>query len=668
MNFKIFATPITLVSVFLFIVSGQIQAQISRYVAITGNDHGGANACADPGTPCRTLAHAVSAAFADDTIRISQGIYTEIVTLNKSLTVQGTGQGATIIQASSVHPGNPGPATNRVITIEENLTVTISDLTLRHGNPVGSYPANAGGGLFNDNSTLSLTNVTFIDNRAEYGGGLATTRSSPTLTNVTFIGNSSGFGGGLYATTGSATLTAVTFTDNLARLSGGGMYSHSGSPVLIDVRFLNNVMSGPSFDNDGGGGMYTAFGSPSLTDVDFTGNTAVRGGGMLNVSAFPALTDVTFLNNDASGSSVGTDGGGGMLNLGSSPSLRNVTFIGNTAVRGGGMRNNQGSPHLTDVLFSKNEAEFGGGMYNFDNSTSVLVNTVFSENTVENNGGGILNSASSPILTNVFLSGNTAGEYGGGVYNFDDSAPVLNNVTFNSNSAGTEGGGIRNFNSSSVLLNSIIWNNNAATGGNEISNNAGGTIELRYSLYRNEDGDIIAGGGFSADENSLTDNPLFVDDTNGDLRLQPGSPAINAGDPDTDLSIFHANEDGIPLDLDGNPRINNGRIDMGAYEYHDPATYVGALAELPASIELYQNYPNPFNPSTTITYDLPERTHVELVVFDLLGRIVAVLVDAQQTPGRYDIHFEAGNLPSGIYLYRLKTVSTVLISKMTFIK
>ncbi len=66
-----------------------------------------------------------------------------------------------------------------------------------------------------------------------------------------------------------------------------------------------------------------------------------------------------------------------------------------------------------------------------------------------------------------------------------------------------------------------------------------------------------------------------------------------------------------------------------------------------------QNYPNPFNPGTVIGYRLPENCAVRLIVFDILGREVATLVNEKQVPGNYEVTFEAKNLPSGVYFYRL---------------
>ena len=75
---------------------------------------------------------------------------------------------------------------------------------------------------------------------------------------------------------------------------------------------------------------------------------------------------------------------------------------------------------------------------------------------------------------------------------------------------------------------------------------------------------------------------------------------------------------------------------------------------LPDTYALDSNYPNPFNPVTTIAYQLPGASHVRLVVYDLYGREVGMLVDEQQSAGRYDVSFDASGLASGTYVYRLE--------------
>ncbi|MFH1198408.1 MAG: cellulase family glycosylhydrolase [bacterium] len=92
--------------------------------------------------------------------------------------------------------------------------------------------------------------------------------------------------------------------------------------------------------------------------------------------------------------------------------------------------------------------------------------------------------------------------------------------------------------------------------------------------------------------------------------------------------------------------------------------------------ELSQNYPNPFNPTTTIKYSIPDvetpymasLQHVTLKIFDTLGREVAVLFDEEQAPGLHEITFDASNLPSGIYLYKIQAGDLTSSKKMILLK
>ena len=90
--------------------------------------------------------------------------------------------------------------------------------------------------------------------------------------------------------------------------------------------------------------------------------------------------------------------------------------------------------------------------------------------------------------------------------------------------------------------------------------------------------------------------------------------------------------------------------------------------EIPIQFLLFQNYPNPFNPETSIKFDLPENTFVKFVVFDITGKEIEVLVNEHLKKGSYDIKWNAANLPSGIYFYRLITEKFSDSRKMILIK
>jgi hypothetical protein len=90
--------------------------------------------------------------------------------------------------------------------------------------------------------------------------------------------------------------------------------------------------------------------------------------------------------------------------------------------------------------------------------------------------------------------------------------------------------------------------------------------------------------------------------------------------------------------------------------------------ELPVTIELGQNYPNPFNPTTTIRYALPEAAQVRLSVFNLLGQEVAVLVNGMRPAGISTVNFDASNLSSGVYIYRLTDGAQTITRKLLLVK
>jgi len=95
---------------------------------------------------------------------------------------------------------------------------------------------------------------------------------------------------------------------------------------------------------------------------------------------------------------------------------------------------------------------------------------------------------------------------------------------------------------------------------------------------------------------------------------------------------------------------------------------VDAEVTLPVAYSLEQNYPNPFNPSTTIRFSLPERSRVNLAVYNNLGQQVAVLQNGEQEAGYHEVTFDASRLPSGVYFYRLQAGSYVETRKLCLVR
>lgn len=88
----------------------------------------------------------------------------------------------------------------------------------------------------------------------------------------------------------------------------------------------------------------------------------------------------------------------------------------------------------------------------------------------------------------------------------------------------------------------------------------------------------------------------------------------------------------------------------------------------PEKAELLQNYPNPFNPVTTIEYSIEKQSHVELVIYDILGRRITELVNRTQPAGSYKVRFNAGSLPSGVYICTIRAGRFNSTRKMMFLK
>ena len=385
----------------------------------------------------------------------------------------------------------------------------------------GNHVTHSGGAVHNHLSSPTFTNCTISVNWSQmWGGGMYNAEgSSPVLTSCSLSGNSAAYrGGGMLNTTASnATLTGCTFTGNNASY-GGAMYSlDSSSPVLADCVFeVNSAWSS-------GGAVATGDGDATMTNCAFIGNTAHAGGGVYDYYSRSTLTNCTFDANEVVG------GGGGIFNYhGSSPTLIGCRFLASKADHGGGMYCNDADPSLANCTFSGNWAsEDGGGMHCVGESP-LLTNCAFSGNSADRNGGGMYVRVSAPLLMNCTLLGNSADELGGGVYSS---------------------------NSDSVLENCLLWSNSDVDGLTEDAQvrSPYSTLAVNYTCVQGWTG-LYGGVG------NIGSDPQFSDPANGDLRLGPGSPCIDAGDP------YFVPEPG-ETDLDGHVRVLCDRVDMGAYEY-----------------------------------------------------------------------------------------------------
>ncbi|GAB3758967.1 hypothetical protein GCM10028817_32840 [Spirosoma pomorum] len=262
------------------------------------------------------------------------------------------------------------------------------------------------------------------------------------------------------------------------------------------------------------------------------------------------------------------DQGGGIYNDSSSPSLSNCLISGNFATRfGGGLYNYSSSPSLSNCLISGNSAtNFGGGLYN-DSSSPSLSNCLINGNSASSRGGGLYNGySSSPSLSNCLISGNSS-NLGGALYSESNSRPSLVNCTLTANRAGA-GAALVNYSSSQPqLTNCILWDNQEAAG-TSINNDTSTGVTASYCLIGTGEND------FTGSNNLVATSSPFVGGTN--YQLSQCSVAVDAGDPTSTTTTSGT------TDLAGNARFfQNGRIDIGAFEFQGDATQPLVITQQP---------------------------------------------------------------------------------------
>ena len=116
----------------------------------------------------------------------------------------------------------------------------------------------------------------------------------------------------------------------------------------------------------------------------------------------------------------------------------------------------------------------------------------------------------------------------------------------------------------------------------------------------------------------------------------------------------------------GNYTYRLKQIDFdGSYEY---SKEVNAELVLSAEFELSQNYPNPFNPTTTIGYGIQKKSNVKITILNAIGEQVAAVLNGEKEPGYHQVKFNAANLPSGVYFYRIQAGDFIQTKKMILLK
>jgi hypothetical protein len=413
------------------------------------------------------------------------------ITINKSVDIEGPG--ASLLAVS-------GNDTNRVFSINEGFTVTITGLTITHGLGHG-VDTTGGGGILNVGTTLNLANDVLSYNTtvrtsgpSDATGGALSNINGAILagSNCTFIGNEAisegdsgakARGGAIYNARGStATVTGSTFTGNEAIGADGGVLSGSDN---------NNLGVGA------GGGIYNDQGATlTVQNSTFTGNLAIGGnggsahqnesgslqidvgvgGGIGNYGGTLVMTGCTLSHNQAIGGSnatggpgggaIGTAAGGGVFNSGPA-TITNNTFIGNEALGGNDNSNATGvvghgvGGAIQSVTFGGSPASLTVSGCTFTANQAVGGNANAGTAFVNEGLGGAIDNGqgATAAVTGSAFSGNQA---------------IGGQGTSGQNGGNGLGGALSNFGGSTLTVSSCTLSGNSATGGAEGAGASGG--------------------------------------------------------------------------------------------------------------------------------------------------------------------------------------------------
>jgi hypothetical protein len=531
-----------------------------------------------------TVQNGCAAGSGADTIMLPAGTYhlTRINNSNNSaatpdiyttITIQGAGQGTTILQRDSTAP------TFEILSLTTNGALTLNDVTLKGGEPAVATS------YYSYNATLNINRCTFDSNPAGaitsyyyyyYYGGL----SSLTIDSSTFTNNSNSNGGALYGSANVLTITNSLFSGNTATYDGGAIYIYnyytSGTISIANSSFVNNSSSSSSSSYQGGA-IYIYYGtSAAINSCNFSGNSGGYGGAVYDYNVPLTIGNSAFTNNTAS-----YDGGALYLEYGAAnTSVTASTFSGNTAGDSGGaiyrLYGNTGQvTKLTNTTITGNTAtNWGGGMTVYGYYSSYgggleLNNVTIANNTAQNSdssagGGGLalvtLSSSDNYKFENSIIAGNT---------DATNVAPDCSTVNIGSGTLTSQGYNLVGNNTGCTF---------AAATGDQVGTGASPINPLLGPVVNNGGATFICGpAGQMCPPNSTQ-------------ALLAGSPAIDTGNPATPGSGEPAC---AATDERGVTRPAGTACDIGAYEQSATAAAILSATSLTFGNQMVNSVSSP---------------------------------------------------------------------------
>ncbi|MCP4592362.1 MAG: hypothetical protein GY842_16640, partial [bacterium] len=453
-----------------------------------------------------TIQEAIDAAQNYDTVVVSPSTYQENISF-----------GGKLITLTGTDPSDPG----------------IVATTIIDGGGLGPVVTFVG----TEGPDAVLAGLTITNGWGTYGGGVQGSRTGARILDCAVIDNQADFGGGIYGCDGEITRCEVS--GNTAEWDGGGIYRSDA--LIYDCTISKNQAS-----NGDGGGLHDCHGDIEACTISSNGADS-QGGGL-------AYCNGTITDSVIGANSSGLDGGGLYDCMGT---IDGCTITNNTTVNAGGGLAYCGGTISRCTISGNVSLHEGGGLANCSGEVvSCIIRANFSLGDQSGNyghGGGL--SRCYATIANSLISGNKANRDGGGFYRC--YAGTIRNSTIVGNLAMAQGGGLKEC--TGQVTSCILWSNRAADGSHQWLEGSSPQYSCIEGL-KNIAADPLFVDPGHWDRNGTPGD--YTDDTwiEGDYHLTAASPTINAGDPGYTPASGET-------DIDGDPRLNHGRVDIGADEF-----------------------------------------------------------------------------------------------------
>lgn len=482
-----------------------------------------------------------------------------------------------------------------------------SNYTIIKGTETGSVVKFING----EDSTSILKGFAIMNGNSLEGGGIYCSNASPKLNNLILANNKATMGGGIYLEHSNAKLNNVNTYNNYAINGGGGLAISGGSPI-----FENSRVSYNSAESMGGGGILIGWNSnPTLKNIDVSYNNIV----------------------DSLSWNLAGPGGGILCWTEGNPTLINVNIHDNIAKSGGGLACWYNSkPNFISAIINNNtlkgvsnvSSNGGGGGLEIWNSDVIVKNTLITNNTAKK-GGAVVISSSNTKFINVTIADNEATEFGkgGAIYKGFGGSLEITNTIMNNNWA---------------PLNQIPTkvDNIYDCGSQCFADITPEIITISYSQIKDGLSSISTDRTLNYENTNISSDPLF---SSNSYSLDASSPCIDMGTPSIttlDLPLY---------DVIGNPRISNGRIDIGSYEMINTI-----FTEFETIKDDFYIYPIV---NKGVVYIKTDKLQISKIkIFNFMG---ICIYDSNIISSRIDI----SNNPKGNYILILETKNKIIRQK-----